>query len=145
MAEFDFEIVTPDGLKFQTEVYEVILPTPQGYIAILPHHIPLLSLVTPGVISIRHRASDPDEALEHLATAGGFVEVDRHRTRVLADSAERADDIDELRTKEALEQARELRRQAKDQVALADALGLIEQNTARLKVAELRRRSRPSL
>lgn len=142
MPQFSFEIVTPEGLKFQAEVYEAIIPTPQGYIAVLPHHVPLISLVATGVISIRHRKDDADEHLEHLATTGGFVEISRHRIRVLADSAERADDIDELKAQEAIAHARHLRQQTRDAIALADATALIEQNTARLKVAELKRRSR---
>lgn len=142
MAELSFEIVTPDGLKFQANVWEAIIPTPDGYIAVLPHHMPLISLVATGIISIRHRPSDPDEALEHLATTGGFVEISRRRIRVLADSAERADDIDELRAQEAITKAKELQHTTQDTVALADVAALIEQNTARLKVTELRRRSK---
>lgn len=140
MKQITFEIVTPEGLALEAEVYEAILPTPEGYIAVLPHHIPLISLISPGVISIRHRADDPDTALEHLASAGGFVEVGHHRIRLLTDSAERAEDIDELKVKAALEQAQKLRQGATDDVSLADTVAIIEQNTARLKVAELRRR-----
>ncbi|MEX2054750.1 MAG: ATP synthase F1 subunit epsilon [Candidatus Andersenbacteria bacterium] len=141
MAEqFSFELVTPEGLIFQANVYEALLPTPQGQIGILPHHRKLTTVVVPGVISIRHRETDTD--MEHLATAGGFVEIEGRRVRLLADSAERADDIDEMKAKEALERAQELKKAAKDQVALADALALIEQNTVRLKVAELKRRRR---
>lgn len=137
-----FELITPEGLKFSGPAYEVIVPTPQGYIAVLPHHIPLVTIVNPGVISIRKRPEDSDENLEHLACAGGVAEVSGRRVRVLADVAQRAEDIDELRAKEALEQAKALRASAADQVALADVTGLIELNLARLKVAQLKRRRR---
>src|SRR5688572_23283036 len=140
--KLSFEIVTPEGLKFQAEIYEAILPTPEGYIAALPHHIPLVSLIATGVISIRHRQNDPDNELEHLATTGGFAEINGQHIRILADSAERADDIDALRAEEALQKAQQLRRESKDTVTLADATALIEQNAARLKVAELKRRTR---
>ncbi len=143
MSSLSFEIITPDGLKFQEDVYEVVLPTPQGTIGVLPHHIPLISIVTPGVISIRRHDSAQEEP-EHLATEGGFVEINGKRVRLLADTAERADDIDELKAQEALAQARQLRAAAKDQVSLADATALIEKQTARLKVAELKRRHRIS-
>lgn len=137
-----FEVLTPDGRKFQADVYSISLPTPDGLIGILPHHIPLISLVVSGVISIRHRANDQDDQQEHIATAGGFVEIDGQHVRLLADSAERADDIDELKAQEALARAQELKHEARDAVTLADAVGLIELHSARLKVAELKRRRR---
>ena len=139
-AEISFEIITPEGLKFQADVYEAVLPTPHGNIGILPHHIPLISIVSPGVIAIRRNEKDLDDRLEYLATEGGFVEIDGKRVRLLADTAERAEDIDEMKVKEALERAKQLQATAKDQVSLADALSLIERQSARLKVAELRRR-----
>lgn len=140
MSHLSFEIITPEGQKFQERIYEVVLPTPQGNIGILPHHIPLIAIVSPGVISIRHNENDREENREHLATEGGFVEIDGQRVRLLADTAERAEDIDELKVQEALQRAKQLRAAAKDQVSLADALSLIERHTARLRVAELKRR-----
>ena len=135
-----FELLTPEGIKFHQEVYEVILPTAQGQIAVLPYHVPLVSLATPGVISIRHTQNEPDAQLEHVATSGGLIEINGQQVRLLADTAERADDIDEMRAQEALERARELQKTAADRVSLADATALIERNLARLKVTELRRR-----
>lgn len=140
MSQLSFEIVTPGGLVFQEDVYQVLLPTPQGQIGVLPHHIPVVTLLAPGVISIQRQAGDKEAQWEHVATAGGFVEIDGKQVRLLADVAERADDIDELKAEEALEKARELARSQREQVSLADATGLLELNTARLKVAELRRR-----
>lgn len=139
-----FELITPEGLKFQSDVFEVMLPTPQGQIGILPHHIPLITIVSPGVIMIRHNENDLLDNAEHLATSGGFVEISGNRVRLLADMAERADDIDEMKAKEALEKAREVKKSAKDQVALADATSIIDQSLARLKVAELNRRRHSS-
>ncbi len=142
MAVLSFEIVTPQGVKFQSEVAQVQLPTPDGEVGILPHHIPLITVVSPGVISITHAEVRSGEQVEHMATSGGLVEIDGKRVRLLADTAERAEDIDELKAKEALARARELMQTARTQVSLADATALIEQNTARLKVSELRRRRR---
>lgn len=135
-----FEIVTPEGLKFQEEIYQVSLPTPQGYIGILPNHIPLITIITPGVITIdRHPGLDEFEKKERLATAGGFIQIDGKRVRLLADTADRAEDIDEAKAREALEQAKAMQRQAKDPVTLEQAVRFINQETARLKVLELRR------
>ncbi|MBI4021755.1 MAG: ATP synthase F1 subunit epsilon [Candidatus Andersenbacteria bacterium] len=135
-----FELITPEGLTFSGRAYEVLMPTPGGQIAVLPHHMPLVTLISTGVISIRHRREDPDEQLDDIACAGGVAEVSGKRVRVLADVAERAEAVDELRAKAALAQAEALRRAAADQVAAADALGAIELNLARLKVADLKRR-----
>lgn len=140
--KLSFEIVTLGGLKFQEEVWQVELPTPKGHVAVLPHHIPLLGIVSPGVISITRHEGDAEERREHLATDGGFVEVDGKRVRLLADSAEYAEEIDELKVKEALQRAQAMRAAAKDQVSLGEAVSLIERQTARLKVAEIKRRRR---
>lgn len=139
---FTFEIVTPREVVFSDEVYEVLLPTPLGQIGILPGHLSLHALLVTGVVSLRRHADTTYEAMEDLAIAGGFVEISGNHVRVFADAAERADDIDELKVQQALARAQQLQREAKDQVAVADAIGLIEQQATRLKVAELRRRRR---
>lgn len=140
MSELTFELVTPEGVKFTEEAYEIMLPTPMGQIGILPHHMPLVSLATTGVISVRRRPADPDSALEHFATTGGLIEVEGRRVRLLADTAEAANDIDEMQTKAALEHARELAKSAGSRVDVTEAMALIERYSAQLKVAELKRR-----
>ena len=139
-TQLSFEIVTLEGLKFQEDVWQVELPTPTGLMGILPNHIPLIGIVSRGVVSIRRHEEESDEAVESLATAGGFVEIDGKRVRLLADSAELAEDIDEMKAKEALVRAQELQRSARDVVSLSDATTIIQRETARLKVAEIKRR-----
>jgi len=138
--KFSFELVTPEGVAFEAEVYQATLPTPDGDITVLPHHQPLITLVSAGVIALTPHTSDTINQIDYYATNGGVAEIDGRRVRLLADAAERADDIDEMKAKEALERARELQRRSTDHVSLADATALIEHNTARLRVAELRRR-----
>ena len=116
--ELLFELLTPEGSKFSEQVFEVMLPTTLGQVAILPNHAPLVTIVTPGVISIRRHEADADNRLEHLAAAGGVAEISGHRVRVLADSAERAEDINELAVTAALNKARELKETAASGVAL---------------------------
>jgi len=138
-----FELVTLEGMKFSEDAYEVILPTPEGQIAVFPEHMPLISVIVPGVISIRKRATDKDEQMDHFATDGGIVEiVHGKKLRLLADVAEHADDINEMEAKEALKRAQELRANADSQVDLAEASALIAQQSARLRVADLKRRHR---
>jgi len=141
-----FELVTLEGVKFSSECWEVIIPTPDGQVAIFPEHMPLVSVSSPGVIAIRKRQTDKDEDMDLFATDGGVIEVVHGRKiRLLADIAEAAADINEMEAKEALKRAEELRANAGSQVDLAQAVGLIEQQTARLRVAELRRRKRRNI
>lgn len=135
-----FELVTLDGTKFGEDVYEVILPTPQGYIGIFPHHMPLVSIATPGVITIRRQQNDPDLKLEYFATNGGVIEILDNAVRVLADEADREDEINEAEAQKAFERAERLRAEAKTQVEIDQAQSLMDRQAVRLQVAGLRRR-----
>jgi F-type H+-transporting ATPase subunit epsilon len=137
-----FELVTLNGVKYTEDVHEVILPTADGYIAIFENHAPLVSLAVPGVISIRARENTPDDMLKHYATNGGIIEVIDNTIRMLVDEADAAEEINEKEIEKALENARQLRAQAKDQVSLDHAQQLIDRSAVRLKVAELKRRRR---
>jgi len=137
-----FELVTLDGTKFGEEVYEVMLPTPEGHVAIFQHHSPLVSIATPGIITIRRKENDPDERLEFFATNGGVIEVLDNIVRVLADEADREDEINEEEAQKAFERAQALLKESKDQVSLDKAQNLMDRSAVRLKVATLRRRNR---
>ncbi len=75
MASLTFELITPHGITYAQDVYEVVLPTPYGHIGVLPHHLPLISLVVPGVISIRRHPGDSEQQREYVATSGGIIEI----------------------------------------------------------------------
>ena len=137
-----FQLVTLGGIKFGDKIHEVLLPTPLGQIAVFEHHMPLVSLASPGVISIRRSASDPDDRLEHFATNGGVIEVLDNTVRLLADEADHADDLDEAEVKKAYERAQQLLKQAKDPLSLDKAQSLIDRSRVRLQVANLRRKRR---
>jgi F-type H+-transporting ATPase subunit epsilon len=137
-----FELVTLNGVKHTEDVHEVILPTADGYIAIFENHAPLVSLAVPGVISIRARENTPDDMLKHYATNGGIIEVIDNTIRMLVDEADAAEEINEKEIEKALENAHQLRAQAKDQVSLDHAQQLIDRSAVRLKVAELKHRRR---
>ena len=137
-----FELVTLDGTKFGQEVYEVVLPTADGYIAVFPNHMPLVSIATPGVISVRHKQGDSDEKLQYFATNGGVIEIADNKVRVLVDEADNEDDINEAEVQKAIENAQKLRAEAKDEISLQHAQQLIDRQAVRLQVAGLRRRKR---
>ncbi len=135
-----FELITPDRTLFSQKIYEAILPAKDGQIAILPNHIPLVTILRPGIVSLRLKSTDQDDQLEHVVVSGGFAEVTGNRVRILADAAERADEIDELRARQAMERADQLKHQVADEIALADATAALERSLARLKLTELKKR-----
>lgn len=137
-----FALITPERVVLSEEIYEAILPTTEGQISIFPGHIPVVTLLKPGVLSLRKQKNTSDDQLEQVAISGGFVEIAGDHINILADTAERADEIDQLRAQEAALQAEELKKQAQDDVSLADATTLLEKNIVRLKVAGLKKRHR---
>jgi len=139
-SNLTFELVTPAGTAFSEDVYEVLLPTEAGQIAILPHHMDIVSVAAPGVISIRKREGDKDSAMDHFATNGGIIEVVDGVIRLLADDVDHSSTVDEARAAEALKKAQEMRAAAEDQVSISEAEAIIEHSLARLKVADLKRR-----
>lgn len=137
-----FQLVSLNGIKFDKEVYEIILPTMDGEIGVLPGHMPLISVARSGVISVRHESNHPDDMMEHFAISGGAIEVSGNNLRVLVDEADAGDEISEEEAKAALERAKKLLADAKDQVSLDQAQSLIDRSAVRLQVAGLKRRSR---
>jgi F-type H+-transporting ATPase subunit epsilon len=136
------ELITLLGKKIDQEVYEVMMPTADGDIAVFPGHEPLVTIAVPGAIAVRYKKGDPDTQLDYFAITGGVVEVSQQKIRVLVDEADHGDDIVEAETKAALERAIEMRDNAKNQVELEKAHQLVDRHSVRLKVADLRRRHR---
>lgn len=136
------ELITLTGTLLNTKVYQATISTADGEISVYPDHEPLVTIATPGVITVRHDREHRDTDLEYFAIGGGVVEISGHKIRVLVDEAEHGDDIIEAESQAALERALKLRDEATDQVELEKAHQLIDRHQVRLKVAELRRRKR---
>ncbi len=135
-----FQIVTLSGVKFDEDVYEVQLPTPDGNIGVFPNHMPLVSLASPGVISVRRNERDGNDKLEYFATDGGVIEVLDNTVRILADEAVHAEEIHEDTVKKALEAAKRAHKDAKDKLSLDKAQAMIDRQAVRLNVAQYKRR-----
>ena len=131
------EIITPQRLVQKSKGDLLIVPTTTGVLGIRSGHLPLVASLKAGEIEIR---SDDQEESEFLVVSGGFLEIINDHVRILADSAERADELDEIAIKEAIERARRLKEDTKDRHQLGEATVLIEMNLARLKVAQKRRK-----
>jgi F-type H+-transporting ATPase subunit epsilon len=134
------ELVSLDGVKFKAQAYSIILPTASGIVTILPGHEPLLSLLVPGVITIRREKNDPDYHLEHFATYGGVLEVSSAMVRILVDEAAHGEEISLDEAQKAHDKAVQLRKEAKSQVELDHAQALVDRHAIRLEVANLKRR-----
>jgi F-type H+-transporting ATPase subunit epsilon len=138
MPQMKLEIVTAEGVVYSDQVDVVVAPGVEGELGILPHHAPLLTLLQPGALRV---VKDGQEQL--LAVSGGFLEVLGNTVTVLADTAERAEEIDEERAQAAIRQAQEqLAAQPADQ-DLERALMAIRRAQARLTVARRRRPRAP--
>ena len=139
----NLQLITLAGVKLDAPVYEVILPTTSGEIAVFPGHEPLISVARPGVVAVRHNKQDSDERMEYFAISGGVIEINPEMVRVLVDEADHGDDINEAESKAALDRAIALRDNAKNQIELDEAHALVDRHVVRLKVADLHRRRRP--
>lgn len=136
----NLELITLLGKKVDQEVYEVMIPTQDGEIAVFPGHEPLVSIAVPGAIAVRYKKGDSDSKLDFFAISGGVVEVSQRKVRILVDEADNGEDIIEAESKAALEHALKLRDSATNQIELEKAHQLVDRHMVRLKVADLRRR-----
>jgi F-type H+-transporting ATPase subunit epsilon len=138
MARVHCEVVTAERVVFQEDVDMVVAPGIEGQLGILPHHAPLMTALTYGELVI-HRAGQEDE---FIAIGGGFMEVGPEHVTILADSAERAEEIDEARAETARRRAQEtMAQKQREDVDLARAEAALRRSAIRLKVAR-RKRSR---
>ena len=132
------EIVTAERLVYSEEgVDRLIVPGVEGELGVLTLHAPLLTMIQPGVMRI---VKDGDEV--EMAITGGFIEVRDNRVTILADSAERAEEIDEVRAEEARRRAQRLLEEREAEVDLAQAEASLRRALIRIKTAERRRRRR---
>lgn len=136
----NLELITLLGKKVDQDVYEVMIPTIEGEIAVFPGHEALVTMAVTGVIGVRYNKTDSDNLLDYFAISGGVVEVSQHAVRILVDEADHGADIIEAETKAALDRAIKMRDNAKDQVELEKAHQLVDRHLVRLKVADLHRR-----
>ena len=131
MAKLQVEVLTAEGHVLSQEADFVVAPGIEGDLGVLPRHIPLLTPLRTGEVMVRN-----DGREEYFFVAGGFLEVLPDKVVVLADVAERAEDIDTAAAEEARRSAQEsLAQDAGD----ADAAAQLERALFRLRVAEIRR------
>ncbi len=131
-TEIHLDIVTPDRLAAHEAVTGVTLPGKNGYLGILPGHAPLLTELVPG--ALEYTTSGAQHA---MVVDWGFAEVLPDRVIVLAQTAERAEDIDVERAEKAKERAEErLKRFTDPEVDMERAQEALRRAIARLETAK---------
>ena len=129
-TKLTLEIVTPERPLVHAVVDEVTLPGVEGELGILPGHTPLLTVLKVGVLSYRQ-----GDERHYLAIAHGFAEALAERVTVLAQMAERAEEIDVAKAKAAQERAEQRLAAGGPQTDLEAARESLAKATVRLQVA----------
>ena len=126
------EVTTPERTVFKDEVDAATIPTADGEITVLPGHIPLVSILAPGAIVLHTKNAE-----RLLAISSGFIQVEEgNRILILADSADKAEELDLKKIEAAREQAAAIMREAahREDASFAEAAAMLERESARLHV-----------
>lgn len=137
MSGMRLDIVTAERVVYSEDVDVIVAPGVQGELGILPHHAPLMTTLQPGELLVRKGGEELS-----VAISGGFLEVRPDRVIVLADAAERAEEIDIARAEAAKRRAQERLSGHTPGVDVAQAEAALRRAIARLGVVEKRRRRR---
>jgi len=137
VATFQLDIVSAERHVSSDQVEVLVAPGVDGEMAILPSHAPLLTVLKPGEIRVVKDGED-----SFIVVSGGFMEVMPEKVTILADTAERLDEIDIERAEAALKAAEERIAEAPAAMDLERALASMRRSQVRIKVAR-RRRNRP--
>jgi F-type H+-transporting ATPase subunit epsilon len=125
------QVVTPDKRLVDEDVEQVQMPGRTGYLGILPGHAPLLTELGPGEASYTHNGQT-----KYLAISWGFAEVLPDKVTMLADAAERPEDIDVKRAEQAKARAEEALRKQDPELDYDATLLALRRAEVRLEVAK---------
>jgi len=128
-------IITPENVVFKDEVDEIIVPTVNGEIAILPNHINLLTQINPGELIVKKGSSN-----QSLAITGGFLEVNNNQVSIVANYAVKAQNIEVAKAQEAKRRAEKIMSEKATDNELKIAQGELIKAILELKVATKHKR-----
>ncbi len=132
--KLNIEIVTAERVVFrENDVDMVVAPGGAGMLGILPEHAPLITTLSLGELRIKKGSIE-----ESILVYGGFMEVNNNKVLVLADSAERAEELDLARAEEARRRAETSIAGRGETVELAEAQASLRRANLRLKVGQRR-------
>jgi len=128
---FQLEVVTPEKMVVKDVAEEVQIPGKNGYLGILPGHAPLITELAVGEISYRSGGQT-----HYLAVAWGFAEVLPDKVTILAEAAERPQDIDVARAQQSKQRAEEALKNGKTEADFTHAEDSLKRAETRIEVAE---------
>ena len=129
------EIITPEGTVYSDDVEMVTLPGIVGEMGVLPQHVPLMTQMVPGEITVHKNGRDT-----FIATGEGLIEVEARRVSVLTDLAIAADRIDEAKAEEARRRAEARLREKLSDEEVASVYASLARSLAKLRVKRRQRR-----
>lgn len=129
MKTFTLEIVTPERIALTQEVELVSVPSEEGEITILSHHVPLFSSLAEGEVRLRYGNQD-----YYLAIGGGFIEVTPEKTTLLVTRAYKAEELNEKAILDAKRDAEEALRKGVTAEERIAAQALLRSSLVDLKV-----------
>jgi F-type H+-transporting ATPase subunit epsilon len=135
MAKIKIDIVTAERTVLSDEIDILVAPGTEGQLGVLPSHAPLMTMLTQGELMVRKGSEE-----SYYAVTGGFLEVRPDKIIVLADAAERADEIDVARAEEARKRAQERLTNPSTGIDVGRAEAALGRSLVRLKVSERKRR-----
>lgn len=135
MSNLTLEIITPEKVVYKDEVNEVIAPTVNGEIAILPNHINLLTQINPGELIVKKGSIN-----QFLAITGGFLEVNNNKISIVANYAVKAQDIEIAQAQEAKKAAEKVMSEKATDNEMKIAQGELIKAILELKVATRHKR-----
>ncbi len=131
MDSLHLKIITPQKLVIDEPVNEVIVPGEDGELTILPKHVHLLTLLKEGIITMKKENKE-----EHLAIGGGYLETNGKEANILVSRAYKQDEIDEELTKKAIEKAKQILSEVKDEKQRMEASTVLRRSTLDLKLVK---------
>jgi F-type H+-transporting ATPase subunit epsilon len=134
MARFRLDIITAEKVVYSDDVDLVVAPGVEGALGIAPNHAALLTTLDPGLMLIRKGNQETE-----LAVSGGFLEVVDNKVTILADAAERAEEIDLARAEQARRAAEERLRNRSSEIDVSRAEAALRRSMLRIRVARRRR------
>ena len=131
------DIITAEKLVYSDEVSSVVAPGAAGQLGILPNHAPLLTSLKPGELKVLKEGEE-----SNIAVSGGFLEVLQNVVTILADTAERAEDIDFERAEAAMKRAQDKVDSSDSDMDLEKAIQALKRSQARVYVSKRKRASK---
>ncbi|PKM90123.1 MAG: ATP synthase F1 subunit epsilon [Firmicutes bacterium HGW-Firmicutes-12] len=125
------DVVTPDRTLLSTEIASLIVPAVEGYLGVLPNHAPMILGLLPGAVKYRS-----DGKLNFLSISGGFMEIGPDRVTLLADCAEKANEIDRERAQAAKGRAAQRLKERPSGLDVQRAELALKRALARLQVTD---------